>query len=133
MAKAKSEQDKLMAELLKAVKSAKKFSVEQAPDVVREMLEYERFNTVYNMCLVISVGIALAFVSAATSYIAGDACEGVRFCSTDTGWYLFSGLCALGSFFFGVIALEHVPDLYKVFKTPKLFLIEELSDLIKSD
>jgi hypothetical protein len=114
--------DKFVATMTELLQSAKDFTLEQAPDVLRQLVAYERAITIFYVASCLLGAIALAF---GTKQLLrhGD----------DLGDAAGAALLFLlvGELVVVIMFFHNVSDFLKVWVAPKVFLIEYFAHLVK--
>ncbi len=113
----------LAKELLTMLKSTKEFVIEQAPDVVQQLIAYSTVES--SICLFVSLVIVVVGASLIRS--------GLKSLKKDK-YDDFAMICVVAGSISGVVGLTAITinsmALAKVLVAPKIFLIEYLSRLV---
>lgn len=118
-----------LADLLNTVKSAKDFTIEQAPDVLRQMVTY--YAVVSWVCVAISIAamIAIGFAYAHGARRLSSACRDL---DDKAATWLFGGMIAAVLGIGPICGLcANLPDAICATFAPKWFIVSKLAELLK--
>lgn len=117
----KSIVDNFMVEMGNLLKSAKDFTVEQAPQVAKEILHYNLASCIVWLILGIAGGIAT------WKFCMWIAKKGEDD-SDYNGFYMLAAIPAIVSM---LILESNAMEIVKIYLAPRLYLIEYFADLVK--
>lgn len=107
--------NKLANELAEIVKSSKDFALAQAPDVVQQMLYYNKIETIFG----IGLGLVLLIVTIVLIYYAIEDSE------------MAYGAISFATGFIGIaVTICNSLTLFCMIYTPKYYLLQQLKSLI---
>lgn len=118
----------LAKELLGTLTSTKDFILDQAPDVVRQLLLWELWSSIFFGSIFLLVLIFSAILIYKMHYVANE--TGVSYSKQESAFTFM--LVGGASLLTGVVgACFQSYDIIKVLVAPKIFLIEYLTNLLK--
>lgn len=119
----------LATELLKIVKNTKDFVVEQAPDVVRQLVQWKIYEN--TLCILFAGGFIAMCVWALLKLKAKVEAKDSRYDWNDPECGMPAIMLIIGGLTLTVWLCDSAFELVKVGFAPKIFLLEYLAKLVK--
>lgn len=116
--------EKLLKLLTDSIEQGKDFVLEQAPDVVQQLLLYKRIEYTF-------YAVLFTLIMAVVIYVA---VKGFNVCmsKTDTdSLSIILAICGISTIIIVPILCGLIPRLIMVYVTPKVFLLEYLTNIVK--
>jgi uncharacterized membrane protein YidH (DUF202 family) len=120
----------LAKELLTTLKSAKAFAIEQAPDVVRQLLAWKYALAVTQTIAALVVLLAIGLIVRKTARYVEEQKKREKYFNADSVWFPVAMGCGTVGIIDLIVLVEGALDWLQLHFAPKVYLIEYLSHLV---